>query len=101
MNAVDQVAILIESGDHFGAIQVVSKLVETVSALEKKCGEPEYAEYGGSGLPDCTVVVDADGDAWQRDQDEWRGTQGVRQKELRPKWGPYRIVYTPEETEGE
>ena len=63
---------------------------------------PRALEGDGSGLPFGSVVIDCDGDAWQRDRaDGWSlaGESRENTPALRPGFAPYTIVYTPGEEE--
>lgn len=65
---------------------------------------PRTVDGDDSDLPAGTVVIDCDGDAWQRDWvDGWSlaGESSENTPVLRPGFAPYTIVYTPEENTNE
>nr|DAT51354.1 MAG TPA: hypothetical protein [Caudoviricetes sp.] len=48
-------------------------------------------------LPAGSVVLDCDGDAWQREESGWVCINGVFVKPLDEEWAPYTVIYTPKE----
>lgn len=67
---------------------------------EVEASRPREVEGNGSDLPTRTVVLDADGAAWQRTNygiwDSIGGANELRES-LNSTWGPYTIIYTPKE----
>lgn len=67
---------------------------------EVETSRPRKIQTCGEGMKVGTVVVDSDGYAWQVTKDRiWEVVGGAydRKTTLDPKWGPYTIIYTPEE----
>lgn len=65
----------------------------------KEAAAPRTLEGDGSDLPFDSVVIDCDGDAWQRDWvDGWSlaGESSENTPVLSPEFAPYTIVHTPE-----
>ena len=61
---------------------------------------PRTLEGDSSDLPFGSVVIDCDGDAWQRHPTlgwELSGESGESSPVLNSKYGPYTIIYTPKE----
>lgn len=94
-------------GDAVGDIYA---LIHYIEILEKEVDDPKEAavprtaEGDGSDLPFGSVVIDCDGDAWQRDwADVWSlaGESSENTPVLRPGFTPYTIVYTPKENANE
>ena len=48
-------------------------------------------------LPVGSVVLDCDGDAWQREESGWACIKGAFMKPLDEEWAPYTVIYTPKE----
>lgn len=48
-------------------------------------------------LPVGSVVLDCDGDAWQREESGWACIKGALMKPLDEEWAPYTVIYTPKE----
>ena len=48
-------------------------------------------------LPAGSVVLDCDGDAWQREESGWACIKGAFMKPLDEEWAPYTVIYTPKE----
>lgn len=48
-------------------------------------------------LPAGSVVLDCDGDAWQREGLGWVCTKGAFLEPLDEEWAPYTVIYTPKE----
>lgn len=48
-------------------------------------------------LPAGSVVLDCDGDAWQREESGWACVKGAFVKPLDEEWAPYTVIYTPKE----
>lgn len=67
--------------------------------LEKvEASRPRPYEGDGNTLPPGTVVLDKDGDVWQRSSRAiWKCVSGSLEMRLNSNWGPYIIIYTPEE----
>ena len=77
----------------------IAELEEEIDDL-KEAAVPRTVEGDGSDLPFGSVVIDCDGDAWQRDwADGWSlaGESSENTPVLRPRFAPYTIAYTPEE----
>lgn len=77
----------------------IADLEEEIDDL-KEAAVPRTVEGDGSDLPFGSVVIDCDGDAWQRDwADGWSlaGESSENTPVLRPGFAPYTIAYTPEE----
>lgn len=94
------------TGSYLGAIEDVYALIHQVADLEE---EIDYLKAAadrrpvggyGSDLPFETVVLDVDGDAWQRTRfgiwERVGGADDLRET-LSPRWAPYTIIYTPKE----
>ena len=62
---------------------------------------PRTVDGDDSDLPAGTVVIDNAGVAWQRDDGGWWSpaefNQVTTDDHLEPEYGPYTIIYTPEE----
>lgn len=95
-----------KTGHYDGAVGDIYALIHHIAALEeeiddlKEAAVPRTVEGDGSDLPFGSVVIDCDGDAWQRDwADGWSlaGESSENTPVLRPGFAPYTIVYTPEE----
>lgn len=85
-------------GDIYALIHHIADLEEEIDDL-KETAVPRVLEGDGSDLPFGSVVIDCDGDAWQRDwADGWSlaGESSENTSVLSPEFGPYTIVYTPE-----
>lgn len=86
-------------GDIYALIQHVADLEEEIDSL--KAHAPRPVEGDGSGLPAGTVVIDNAGVAWQCDDGGlWTPAefnQVTTDDHLESAYGPYTIVYTPEE----
>lgn len=70
------------------------------NALLEECENSRPREYAGNGsdLPYGTVVVDREGESWQRDGlNGWSCISMGGVGELSAKYAPYAIVYTPKE----
>lgn len=70
------------------------------NALLEECENSRPREYAGNGsdLPYGTVVVDREGESWQRDGlNGWFCISMGGASELSAKYAPYAIVYTPKE----
>ena len=70
------------------------------NALLEECENSRPREYAGNGsdLPYGTVVVDREGESWQRDGlNGWYCISMGGASELSAKYAPYAIVYTPKE----
>lgn len=81
----------------------IAELEEEVDNL-KEAAVPRTLEGDGSDLPFGSVVIDCDGDAWQRDWDDgWSLAGGSSENApvLRPGFAPYTIIYTTEENANE
>ena len=48
-------------------------------------------------LPAGSVVLDCDGDAWQREESGWACIKGAFLEPLDEEWAPYTVIYTPKE----
>lgn len=48
-------------------------------------------------LPAGSVVLDCDGDAWQREEFGWACIKGAFLDPLDEEWAPYTVIYTPKE----
>lgn len=48
-------------------------------------------------LPVGSVVLDCDGDAWQREESGWACIKGAFMEPLDEEWAPYTVIYTPKE----
>lgn len=86
-------------GDIYALIHHIAVLEEEIDDL-KEAAAPRTVEGDGSDLPFGSVVIDCDGDAWQRDwADGWSlaGESSENTPVLRPGCAPYTIVYTPGE----
>jgi hypothetical protein len=86
-------------GDIYALIHHIAVLEEEIDDL-KEAAAPRTVEGDGSDLPFGSVVIDCDGDAWQRDwADGWSlaGESSENTPVLRPGFAPYTIVYTPGE----
>lgn len=70
------------------------------NALLEECENSRPREYAGNGsdLPYGTVVVDREGESWQRDGlNGWACISMGGASELSAKYAPYAIIYTPKE----
>lgn len=86
-------------GDIYALIHHIAALEEEIDDL-KEAAVPRTVEGDGSDLPFGSVVIDCDGDAWQRDwADGWSlaGESSENTPVLRPGFAPYTIIYTPKE----
>ena len=95
-----------KTGHYPGAVEDIYALIHHAADLEeeiddlKEAAVPLTVEGDGSDLPFGSVVIDCDGDAWQRDwADGWSlaGESSENTPVLRPGFAPYTIIYTPEE----
>lgn len=68
------------------------------SPLEE-CESSRSREYTGDGseLPPGTIVIDCQGDSWQRGTTYWVCAYGLQEERLAKVWGPYTIAYIPKE----
>jgi hypothetical protein len=94
------------TGSYLGAIEDVYALILHIADLEeeidnlKEAADRRPVEGSGGDLPLETVVLDADGDAWQRAHSgiwELAGGSDDLRETLSPRWAPYTIIYTPKE----
>ena len=99
-----------KTGHYPGAVEDIYALIHHAADLEeeiddlKEAAVPLTVEGDGSDLPFGSVVIDCDGDAWQRDwADGWSlaGESSENTPVLRPGFAPYTIVYTPKESTNE
>lgn len=65
----------------------------------EECESSHSREYTGNGseLPPGTIVIDCQGDSWQRGTTYWVCAYGLQEARLAKIWGPYTIAYTPKE----
>lgn len=72
---------------------------EQHNAPLEECESSRPREYTGNGseLPPGTIVIDYQGDSWQRGTTYWVCAYGLQEKHLAKIWGPYTIAYTPNE----
>lgn len=65
----------------------------------EECESSRSREYTGNGsdLPPGTIVIDCQGDSWQRGTTYWICAYGLQEECLPKIWGPYIIAYTPKE----
>lgn len=65
----------------------------------EECESSRSREYTGNGseLPPGTIVIDCQGDSWQRGTTYWVCAYGLQEARLAKIWGPYTIAYTPKE----
>ena len=78
----------------------VASLKATIARTQAEASRPVTIPAGGLDIPIGAVVVDKDGDAWQRlHNTKWRAIDGREAPgpQLDRAWGPYSIVYTPKE----
>jgi hypothetical protein len=68
------------------------------SPLEE-CESSRSREYTGDGseLPPGTIVIDCQGDSWQRGTTYWVCAYGLQEERLAKVWGPYTIAHSPKE----
>nr|DAP10080.1 MAG TPA: hypothetical protein [Bacteriophage sp.] len=94
------------TGSYVGAVEDIYALIHHIAALEEEIDDlkeatvPRTVESDGSDLPFGSVVIDCDGDAWQRDwADGWSlaGESSENTPVLSPEFAPYTIVHTPKE----
>lgn len=87
-------------GDIYALIHHIAVLEEEIDDLRGEAIRPREVEGNGSDLPPRTVVLDVDGEAWQRNYSGiWElvgGTDDLRET-LSPRWAPYTIIWTPKE----
>lgn len=94
-----------KTGHYDGAVGDIYALIHHIAVLEEEIDDlkeavPRTVEGDGSDLPFGSVVIDCDGDAWQRDwADGWSlaGESSENTPVLRPGFAPYTIIYTPKE----
>lgn len=95
-----------KTGHYDGAVNDIYALIHHIAALEeevddlKEAAVPRTVEGGGSDLPAGTVVIDKNGDAWQRYEiSGWEVIGGCccMHHTLPDDGVPYAIVYTPKE----
>lgn len=70
------------------------------NALLEECESSRPRPLAGdvSNPPIGMIVIDGDGDVWQRiDRYFWQCITGAKHATLRPGWGPYIAIYTPKE----
>ena len=72
---------------------------EQHNAPLEECESSRSREYTGNGseLPSGTIVIDCQGDSWQRGTTYWVCAYGLQEERLAKIWGPYTIAYIPEE----
>lgn len=72
---------------------------EQHNAPLEECESSRSCEYTGDGseLPSGTIVIDCQGDSWQRGTTCWVCAYGLQEKFLAKIWSPYTIAYTPGE----
>lgn len=92
------------TGSYLGAIEDIYALIHHIAVLEeenddlKEAAVPRTVEGDGNDLPFGSVVIDRDGDAWQRHPTlgwELSGESGESSPILNSKYGPYSVAYTP------
>lgn len=95
-----------KTGHYDGAVGDIYALIHQIAALEeeiddlKEAAVPRTVEGDGSDLPAGTVVIDKNGDAWQRYKiSGWEVIGGCccMHHTLPDDGVPYTIVYTPKE----
>ena len=94
------------TGSYLAAIEDVYALIHQIADLEeeiddlKEAADRRPVEGSGSDLPFGTVVLDVDGQAWQRTHSGiWElvgGAYDLRET-LSPRWAPYTVIYVPKE----
>lgn len=70
------------------------------NALLEECESSRPRPLAGdvSNPPIGMIIIDGDGDAWQRiDRHFWQCITGAKHAALKPDWGPYTTIYTPKE----
>lgn len=101
---VDKLQEYEKTGHYDGAVGDIYALIHHAAALEeeiddlKEAASSRTVEGDGSDLPFGSVVIDCDGDAWQRDwADGWSlaGESIENTPVLSPEFAPYTIIYTP------
>lgn len=72
---------------------------EQHNAPLEECESSRSREYTGNGseLPPGTIVIDCQGDSWQRGTTSWICAGELQEAHLAKIWGPYVIAYTPKE----
>lgn len=97
----DDVALFIE---HFLRLEDRAEATDVWNAryhaLLEECENSRPRRYGGDGddLPYGTVVIDREGESWQRDAcSGWSCTSAFGLSRLPAKHAPYTILYTPKE----
>lgn len=72
---------------------------EQHNAPLEECESSRSREYTGNGsdLPSGTIVIDCQGDSWQRYTTSWVCAYGLQEVHLAKIWGPYTIAYIPKE----
>lgn len=99
-----------KTGHYDGAVNDIYALIHHIAALEeevddlKEAAVPRTVEGGGSDLPAGTVVIDKNGDAWQRYEiSGWEVIGGCccMHHTLPDDGVPYTIVHTPKESTNE
>lgn len=86
-------------GDIYALIHHIADLEEEIDDL-REASTPRVLEDDGSDLPTGTVVIDKNGDAWQRyETSGWEVIGGCccMHHTLPDDGVPYSVVYTPEE----
>ena len=65
----------------------------------EECESSRSREYTGDGseLPPGTIVIDRQGDSWQRGTTYWVCAYGLQEERLAKVWGPYTIAHSPKE----
>ena len=78
-----------------------------LAALKREPATPRTIGGGKAsrGLPDNTIAIDRNGDAWGFGRDGWTPLYSHEgdpaEDELQEKFGPYTIAYTPKESTNE
>lgn len=78
-----------------------------LAALKREPARPRTINGGKAsrGFPDHTIAIDRNGDVWGLDKNGWGPLysygEDTDEEELQEKFGPYTIVYTPEENANE
>ena len=95
-----------KTGHYPGAVEDIYALIHHIADLEEEIDDlreasaPRVLEGDGSDLPAGTVVIDKNGDAWQRyETSGWEVIGGCccMHHTLPDDGVPYSVVYTPKE----
>lgn len=88
---------------HFGDLEAEARDkgvgAERHNSPLEECESSRSREYTGDGseLPPGTIVIDCQGDSWQRGTTYWVCAYGLQEERLAKVWGPYTIAYSPKE----